>query len=142
MQQTIISKIKPYKHRKTKKLSKDAEEQKQMEEREKELLMLRMQESQIKNKAQIQQIRQLSETFQSLSDKIETIKFLLDVKENEEVLNKIQQLDSSKQSLEDLKRGYQKDISEINAEIDGLREKIGADFNVQKMGVGWNLVTL
>lgn len=100
-----------------------------MEEREKELLMLRMQESQIKNKAQIQQIRQLSETFQSLAEKIETIKFLLDVKENEEVLNKIQQLDSSKQSLEDLKRGYQKDISEINAEIDGLREKIGAVFN-------------
>ena len=88
-------------------------------------MMLRMKESQIKNMAQIQQIKQLTETFHNLTAKIERIKFLLDVKENEGVLSKIQQLDSSKQSLEDLKKGYLQAIEKINREIDGLREKIG-----------------
>lgn len=103
----------------------DEEEQKQKEEREKEMMMQKMKESQIKNMAQIQQIKQLTDTFQKMTQKINRIKFLLDVKENEEVLYKIQQLDSSKQSLEDLKKGYLQAINTINTEIDSLREKIG-----------------
>ena len=84
-----------------------------------------MKDSQLKNKAQIQQIERLRVTVEELEDKISEIKELVDSKKKDDVLNKIQQIECSKQSLEDLKKMYQKDIDKLKKMIDDLREKIG-----------------
>ena len=84
-----------------------------------------MKESQLKNKAQIQQITTLKDTMIKLNSKIGDIKKLLEVKDQGAVLLKIQQLDSSKKSLEGLRDTYQKEIDVLKNIIEQLREKIG-----------------
>ena len=84
-----------------------------------------MKDSQLKNQAQIQQIERLQVSVEELENKISSIKDLVDSKHQTDVLSKIQQIESSKKSLEDLKQTYQKDIREIKSKIEGLREQIG-----------------
>lgn len=84
-----------------------------------------MKESQLKNKAQIQQITTLKDSLIKLNSKISDIKKLLEVKDQGAVLLKIQQLDSSKKSLEGLRDTYQKEIDSLKTVIEQLREKIG-----------------
>ena len=85
----------------------------------------KMKDSQLKNRAQMQQIENLRNSVEEIENKIMEIKDLVDSKDQGEVLNKIQQIESSKKSLEDLKRTYQVDINNINKKIEQLREKIG-----------------
>ena len=81
----------------------------------------------MKNRAQIQQIERLQISVEGLENKISEIQVLVDSQTHGEVLTKIQQIESSKKSLEDLKSTYQKDIKSIKSKIDDLREKIGRD---------------
>ena len=85
----------------------------------------KMKDSQMKNRAQMQQIENLRNSVEDIENKILEIQDLVDSKEKGEVLIKIQQIESSKKSLEDLKQTYQKDINSINSKIETLREKIG-----------------
>lgn len=90
----------------------------------------KMKESQLKNKAQIQQIQNLKDELVKLRSKLEEVTVLLDIKTHRRVLIKIQQIDSSKMSLEDLKKGYQIEIDEVRAQIEQLRQKIGENFHL------------
>jgi DNA repair exonuclease SbcCD ATPase subunit len=84
-----------------------------------------MKDSQMKNRAQIQQIERLQSSVRELEQKISDIQVLVDSQSHGEVLTKIQQIESSKKSLEDLKNTYLNDISSIKSKIEELREKIG-----------------
>lgn len=96
------------------------------EEIERNIQNKKMKDSQLKNRAQMQQIENLRNSVEEIENKILEIKDLVDSKDQGEVLNKIQQIESSKKSLEDLKRTYQVDIDSINSKIEQLREKIGS----------------
>lgn len=87
-----------------------------------------MKDSQLKNRAQVQQIQQLRMSVQELEDRIYEVRKLVDSKTHGDVLSKIYQIESSKQSLEELKRSYQKDINDIKGKIEKLREKIGNEW--------------
>jgi phage shock protein A len=95
-----------------------------------------MKDSQLKNQAQVQQIERLQKSVQQLEQKIGNINDLVDSKNQGDVLNKIQQIESSKQSLEDLKQTYMRDIKNIKEKIEHLREQIGrTEYGVMSRGV-------
>ena len=105
---------------------KEQEERKLINEQNK------IKEGNLKKEVQLKHVNSLKDQLEIIKNKFSEIFDLLDISDCNQIANKIDELESSKLSLLDLKETQKKEIDKIKGEIDELRNKIGNIFYINK----------